>query len=101
VFASAKTGLKRRPWPGGMTLEVMSVRRIGVREYSEARARRTSFLTIWSWLTVWVSGSDSMAEETEVEEGEEEWGRVGGGEGEGSACWVLLVLWLVGMTAWE
>ncbi len=71
----------------------MSERRMGWREYSLARARRTSFLTICSWLLEpWLSASRAVSptmfsstEEAEEAEGERR-RRVGGGEGEASAC---------------
>ena len=70
---------------GGMTLAAMSLRRMGVRRYSLERARRIRLFTICEWV-VWVV-SASEPEVTEEASSEDWRSRVGGGEGEGSACY--------------
>ena len=72
-------------------LEEMSLRRRGVREYSEERARRMSFFTRLSTekalVLVWVSASELESEESSEEERRR---RVGGEPSEesreGSLC---------------
>ncbi len=82
---------------------VISVRRTGCREYSLASAKRTSFFTICSnaapppappaAMAAAVSSSSSWSSSApqiwDGMGGGECRRRVGGGEGEGSACWFL------------
>lgn len=75
-------------------LAVISDLRIGCLEYSLASARRTSFLTIWSWLlpAPWVSPSTavpssyaSLPDDTAGDDDARR--RVGGGDGEASVSY--------------
>ena len=75
----------------------MSARRRGCLEYSVARAKRTSFFTIWSCdVAPLLSASESPSEcvgssASESSEGGDSLRRrrVGGGGGDGSACYLV------------
>ena len=83
-LAASKRALNCRPVLGAMHFATMSERRSGVREYSEERARRISFLIGWSLLLLLeLSSSESEPESEGTEEGGEERRRWGGRESEG------------------
>lgn len=82
-FAASRRVLNWRPVLGGMHFVEMSERRRGVREYSEERARRISFLMGWSLLLAGLFSSESEPGGEDVEEGGEERRRRGGWESEG------------------
>lgn len=79
----------------------MSARRRGCLEYSVARAKRTSFLTIWSCEVAPLSSASESPSKCEgssasdsSEGGDSLRRRMGAGGGDGSACYLVSILGL-------